>query len=1526
MITKPVRYPVLLLAMVFLLALASVQANAVFAGTENQPEAPAVAAAGEGALPPAEWRYDGRVRPESPGGYHPYDFDGKKLTLYWEQVLDGKNPVKKYEIYRARANSGVDWSDPAAWGRWPILIISDAENVKMNWKTYAVCSDQRLLVDVEPGREYVYGVRAISGGKTSGISKIPYPFRVPGQSLLGLSHFALIPDLFTEGKYALEMFFSGPVSRSDAVEAANYKVLFDNSPVSLKGPEGGKGVFDPVRNSAALDTGLSTAEPSKLLKITVNNIAGPRGEPMNTSPGGPRNFIAGELNNHVLRESFSIGQGEVVPADPTGGRATEYLFHFKLKEAVPAGGKIAVKFPADYAMGEKISAPDTSTRPRDVNGDINGPYGGRVKISGVQLNHGSNTVFLTLNGKAAAGDHLAFILDGITNPLPPASSGQSYHFSITAPGSSGRAVILPAYVKPAGKGSLTVSLKDGDGSGKPLISGTMAGVTVSGPGLPPGGLSKTGETGTFTFDGIPDNTEYIVGVTSAPAGYKAPQAVLPVWLPKDGSSSLEFILDRINPQSVKTLEVTVNNLPQDLDSRAVVFAAGAGYYKESAVPAEVKDKGATRVYRLNVYSPGEYRVGVYPYTPPSIPGMPDSPPWTMTPPAKIYNITDNTSVNIKLVPRSMLADVKFELKDTEGGIPAGGSIYAFSPASPDTGGAEARIDASGQVTLKLKKGLQYIVGGSAPGMPSFPERRVYVDGGGDVYVDGSTESVSPVPLRFINPGMKIAGYIRYSDGAPAAGLTVTGRSGNSAAGGPLPCVTDAGGKYTLWVMPGNWTVEVNDPGSGARVVTSNADTTGGNVVAGLTLPAPARFSTVTGTVIESGSPVPGVTVWALSANKEVLDSTTTGPDGKYSLRVDSRKTYRSTIHSHVPGVGELPWKAYGSSVDFNVVWSKLTINFGRPVSGQAAVYQPGKQGAGFSAGKEFVNSDTITLRAPNGVYRVDCYIDGIGHVYSDNIKAPGTLNLTKEVKPDNTAPFNLTVNRGGDTAWAVVSDTASGRNTAAGKMTSDDRASFSLPRGVNVGVTVYKEGYFPAVRVFNTDSTNNEVELYPETAGKTITVNLGGRGVSAGNREYLVWARNLETGIVSAVRSQTPTGIKIRLPLNDMHVFRAAAEDYISDEITVSSKVSDTVTLTLNSLVPGREGLQVLHPAMGGVVSNGGLGLKIMVPPYAMGSSLSNVSIKTSLSASYVWETASFITACAARNITALDGSDIIKILNKPVEVVMDYSSEYSTWPAGLKDAIARHLQLAYWDQAVKDWVVIPAANDTAGRSIRGYINHLSQLALVYPRALGLPGAQTAGPGTDLQGVDGLLDGPALDSALESANTTGRVYLQAPSAGTVLTLTAGQTDSMLVRAMPLEIKISGVVFNMYTSALRVEGLRGYISLRADRLSYSGALGLQARSLNSRQYVMMSDVYQIGLKTLRKDGTEEKVERFNAPVRMAIPVPADAMGAAKSGKLLAARFNDSSQRWETVDGEYDQAAGAYRFSTDKTGYWVLVSGR
>ncbi|MCL4439873.1 MAG: prealbumin-like fold domain-containing protein [Firmicutes bacterium] len=786
MISKSGKYPVLLLAMVFLLALAFVEAKPVFAETENRPEAPAIAAAGEGALPPAEWRYDGRVKPDSPSGYHPYDFDGKKLTLYWEQVLDGKSPVKTYEIYRARANSGVDWSDTAAWGRWPILTVTNPASAEMNWKIYATCSDQRLLVDVEPGREYVYGIRAISGGKTSGISKIPYPFRVPGQSLLGLSDFALIPDLFTEGKYALEVFFSGSVSRSAAVDAANYKVFFDNNPVNLKGPEGGKAVFDPVRNSAALDTDLSTSEPSKPLKITAFNITGPGGEPMNTAPGGPRNFIGGELNNHVLKESFSSGQGEVVPANPTGGQTTEYLFHFKLKEAVPAGGKIVIKFPADYAIGEKINAPDTSSRPRDVNGDINGPYGGKVKISGVQVNPGSNTVFLTLNEKAAAGDHLAFILDGITNPLSPASSGQSYQFSITAPGSSGRAVILPAFVKPAGKGILTVSLRDGGDSGKPLISGTEAKVTVSGPGLPPGGLSKTGQTGTFTFDNIPDNAEYKVRVTSAPAGFKAPQEVLPAWLPKDGASSLEFILDRINSRNVKTLEVTVNNLPQDLSSRAVVFAAGASSYEESATPAEVKDKGSTRIYRLNVRAPGEYRVGVYPYTPPAIPGMPDSPPEILAPPAKIYNIVDNTAINIKLVPRSMLADVKFELKDTDGRIPVDGSVYAYSPASSDTGVTGGKVGSSGQATLKLKKGSLYIVGGSAPGMPAFPERKVYVDGGGDVYVDGSPESVSLVPLRFINPGMKITGYIRYSDGTPAAGLTVTGRRNNSAAGGYPP--------------------------------------------------------------------------------------------------------------------------------------------------------------------------------------------------------------------------------------------------------------------------------------------------------------------------------------------------------------------------------------------------------------------------------------------------------------------------------------------------------------------------------------------------------------------------------------------------------------------------------------------------------------------------------------------------------------------------------------------------------------------
>lgn len=661
-----------------------------------------------GTLPSPIWRYDGPQPPTDPGQYHPFDFDPQTntLTLYWEQVVDGQTPVTRYQVYRAPDAFNVDWNNPANWGT-PIYENPVFLTLNTNGKTYCTCSVAALVYGTDPGREYRYGVQAVSddGSRTSGISNIPFPFRTPGASLLGLGWFELIPDAFTKGKLAMTVMFTGPVDPATATALANYTVTRDGAAVTLSGPDAGKAIFDPMRNAAIMNTDLD-AGATGLLSITAGSITGPPGP--NNTPGAPMNtdlaqghynVICGQIGEHLVQGGPAGQQGEAVPINPIGGMTSEYLFHFPVGAAIPSGGQITITFPSDYTLDSNVSIADTSMHPFNPNSDINGPAGGTVTLSAISINTSTNQVTLTVSGDVAAGDHLVFVLANIQNPSPASAPGQAYQFSVKAPSTTSTALTLPAFVKVAGQGSIKVSLKDD--ATKQLFSASAT-ICLGGPGLPPEGISQTGSTGTFTFTGLQTDAGYHVWIAAPPAGFKSPLMDMPVWLAA-GEVPVDFYLNNQTAADMKTVTITVNNLPADTGKKAVAFAGGPSYYDESSEPVSVS--GTTRTYQLKVRVPGEYMIGVHPYMPPPATGMttPPPPPEFMPPPPKPYYVTGDLAVTVNLPSQADLAGVTVVLKDSAGNALSQGGVYAYSPTNPDVMGTGGLVDSSGQVTLKLNQ-------------------------------------------------------------------------------------------------------------------------------------------------------------------------------------------------------------------------------------------------------------------------------------------------------------------------------------------------------------------------------------------------------------------------------------------------------------------------------------------------------------------------------------------------------------------------------------------------------------------------------------------------------------------------------------------------------------------------------------------------------------------------------------------------------------------------------------------------------
>jgi len=452
---------------------------------------------------------------------------------------------------------------------------------------------------------------------------------------------------------------------------------------------------------------------------------------------------------------------------------------------------------------------------------------------------------------------------------------------------------------------------------------------------------------------------------------------------------------------------------------------------------------------------------------------------------------------------------------------------------------------------------------------------------------------------------------------------------------------------------------------------------------------------------------------------------------------------------------------------------------------------------------------------------------------------------------------------------------------------------------------------------------NSNVNIDWMNSGKTVTVNLAGRGVYSGN-EYLIWARNIETGIVVSTRSST-ANMEMKLPDYDKWLFKASADGYISDEQSISITGSKTVTLQLNTLVPGKASVQVVNAAQGGVVTNVGLGIKLLIPPSVMGSANSNVSVMTSAVSKSFMDTSSVKVLSVPRRVFAADSwGNAITSLKKPLEIILDYNNEYVSWDPGKRDIYTRHAQLAYWDAAVEDWVVLPSVNDSKSHTIRGYTKHLSKFALVCPQSLSRGGTASSGLGTTVYSAAGMVDQPTLDSALDNANNTGKVFLYAPSAGSVLAFTPEQLDKMIAADRPVELKISGITLDLNAQSIKVDGIIGYISLGVEKLALKDFKELVSKAVNRSKYNILGDIYNFSFKSLRNDKSEYVINSFKGAVRISMPVPASARDAAINGKLLAGRFNDKTKEWEAMTGIYNPSAGTFQFDTDVFSYWVLMT--
>ncbi|MFZ5631807.1 MAG: S-layer homology domain-containing protein [Bacillota bacterium] len=198
------------------------------------------------------------------------------------------------------------------------------------------------------------------------------------------------------------------------------------------------------------------------------------------------------------------------------------------------------------------------------------------------------------------------------------------------------------------------------------------------------------------------------------------------------------------------------------------------------------------------------------------------------------------------------------------------------------------------------------------------------------------------------------------------------------------------------------------------------------------------------------------------------------------------------------------------------------------------------------------------------------------------------------------------------------------------------------------------------------------------------------------------------------------------------------------------------------------------------------------------------------------------------------------------------------------------------------------------------------------------------GSGGGAAPVSGTVSESTLNSALELAQTTGKITLQAAASDNKLTLTASQLKKVPASGMPLELVVSGVTFTIDPAVLAALDLSstGNITFGADKLSPEKAAELTGKGAPG-VYKFMGDVYQLTVHDNKGNDIQ-----LNGGIAVTLPVPGAyreaAAAAAANGTLRAGRFNSGAGTWDEVPGDYDGINGVFRFSTDRLSHWSLLA--
>jgi len=860
-------------------------------------------------------------------------------------------------------------------------------------------------------------------------------------------------------------------------------------------------------------------------------------------------------------------------------------------------------------------------------------------------------------------------------------------------------------------------------------------------------------------------------------------------------------------------------------------------------------------------------------------------------------------------------------------------VNAYSPLTGSIGGY-GTTDAAGQANIYISPG-SYIVRASSPNLQPMADRTVTV-------ASGQTRFLTFTGMSYT--ARTISGKVLNSsgDGIPNASVWAVAANGINYA----EDITDSSGDYTLYVSDGVWTVGASAAGVGIlpeiTVTVSGGSQTGRN----LQMPETGEYITVSGTVQLEGTAVPGATVWGVESQGRAGNSTVTNATGAYSLTLYKGAGYSYTIRANIPGYGEVSRSGVSATgtVDFNPSPSYLKVIFGTGgavFSGYAAAYNV----QGYS-GKDFTGVSEITLKTPPGTYTVEAQITGVGRkimhsipVSADNTAgSPAIANLSSLIGQVVAYPVTVKDSSGTAISGAFVSVFARDGSVAGSGLTDGSgQITFNIPVGATIKYTAKKTGYVDYMSDVTTVAAGGAVITMEDADSLAVTGSITAPGSIS---SVLVWATEAGGGWVGDTfnndAEDSSISYTLNLPKAGSWVVSARAEGYAINTQTYPD-TSRTVTgagtmdLTLQEVAGYNANMQSeTLTSDGGAVVNREVGVQLVIPTGAMNLSGSNTASVSTRSTTVIPSTGTARPVGETGvEINATDSSGApVTTLNNKIEITLDYSQYAGTLTTEQIDA----LQLAYWDSVANDWVIIPSVNDKINHVLRGYTDHLTKFAMIYPETLVLRGMAagsqetTTGGGATGTTAPGGITEYTFNTALSNAATEGKVSLQADAGENKIALTPGQIDKIEATGKTMEIEVGGVTFGLNPAALKAAGLDldkvDSISLGAEKVAGGGEI--LDKAANKHMYSVMGDIFELSATVLMKDKTEKTIEQFNGSVTVDLPVPAGAKEAAAEGALVVCRYNEDTGNWDPVPGEYDAATNTYRFETDKFSKWALMT--